>query len=66
MQSIIHHSPTAYATYIDLLRALKDEAVSDLLGTPVSEKRNGRTYWYDSYRIGTSVKRGSVAKIWQG
>lgn len=62
MHSIIHHSPTAYAAYIDLLRALKDEAVSDLLGTPVSETRNGRIYWYDSYRIGTSVKRRYIGE----
>lgn len=35
------HSPTGHAAYHDLLRSLKDDAVSDLRGTPTRVERNG-------------------------
>ncbi len=50
------HSPTAQAAYHDLVSLLLDEAVSDIRGTPTPRDRNGRTYWYDRYRIGSEVK----------
>ena len=40
---IFRHSPIAHAAYHDLLRALRDEAVGDLRGTPTRVTRNGRT-----------------------
>ncbi|MCF6232239.1 MAG: hypothetical protein L3J36_03925 [Rhodobacteraceae bacterium] len=49
------HSATAHAAYHDLLRSLLDEAVSDIRGTPTRVDRNGKIYWYDSYRIGSDV-----------
>ncbi len=51
------HSPIAHAAYIDLLRLLQEDAVSDLRGTPTLVTRNGRGYWYDSFRLGNSVRK---------
>ena len=50
------HSSTAHSAYHDLLRLLKDEAVADIIGSPHKRTRNGRDYWYDMFRIGTSVR----------
>lgn len=50
------HSPRAQAAYHDLCRLLLDDAASDIIGTPHKLVRNGRGYWYDLHRIGTSVK----------
>jgi hypothetical protein len=53
---IISHSSVAVAAYTDLLRLLQDDSVSDIIGTPQKLMRNGRAYWYDLHRIGTSVQ----------
>ena len=50
------HSAIAHAAYLDLLRLLTDETVATIIGTPHRLMRNGRGYWYDTYRLGTSVK----------
>ena len=52
MTPVAYHSPLVHAAYHDLLRSLLDEAVSAIRGTPTRVERNGRVYWYDSYRIG--------------
>jgi hypothetical protein len=55
---IRHHSTVAHAAYSDLLQSLRDEAVADLRGTPTPFKTTkGRAYWYDSYRIGSDVRK---------
>ncbi len=51
------HSPIAHAAWIDLLRLLEEDAASDLRGTPTLVKRNGRGYWYDSFRLGNTVRK---------
>ncbi|MCB6176964.1 hypothetical protein LHP98_02320 [Rhodobacter sp. Har01] len=56
------HSMNAQSAYLDLLRSLKDDSVSTLRGSPVKEIRNGRAYWYDLYRVGTSVKRSYIGE----
>ena len=56
------HSTVAHAAWHDLLRSLQDEAVSDLRGTPTRVERNGRVYWYDSYRIGSDVRKAYVGE----
>ncbi|MFD1798077.1 GSU2403 family nucleotidyltransferase fold protein [Paracoccus aurantiacus] len=56
------HSPVAHAAYHDLLRALRDEAVSDLRGTPTLAQRNGRGYWYDSFRVGSDVRKHYIGE----
>jgi len=50
------HSTIAHAAYHDLLRQLQDDEVASIIGHPHKVLRNGRGYWYDMYRIGTSVK----------
>jgi hypothetical protein len=57
-----YHSSIAHAAYHDLLRSLGDEAVSDLRGTPTRVERNGRIYWYDSYRVGSAVKKTYIGE----
>ena len=59
---IDRHSATAHAAYHDLLRSLLDEAVSDIRGTPTRVDRNGKTYWYDSYRIGSDVRKTYIGE----
>lgn len=61
-RSFQRHSAIAHAAYHDLLRSLQDEAVSDLRGTPTRVERNGRVYWYDSYRIGASVRKAYIGE----
>lgn len=51
------HSSIAHAAYHDLLRSLRDDSVSDIRGTPTRVERNDRTYWYDTYRVGSDVKK---------
>ncbi|WP_265500906.1 nucleotidyltransferase family protein [Paracoccus beibuensis] len=51
------HSALAHAAYHDLLRSLRDEGLRDLRGTPTLVRRNGRGYWYDSFRVGTEVRK---------
>ncbi len=55
MDDLRYHSHTAQAAYHDLLRLLRDEAVSDLRGKPVLKEVNGRSYWYDRYRLGIRI-----------
>lgn len=52
-----HHSALAHAAYHDLLRSLRDEGLRDLRGTPTLIRRQGRGYWYDSFRVGTQVRK---------
>jgi hypothetical protein len=51
------HSTIAHAAYLDLLQSLRDEAVAAIRGTPTRVMRGTRSYWYDSYRVGSEVRR---------
>ncbi|MDX3810409.1 nucleotidyltransferase family protein [Bosea thiooxidans] len=62
MAGITYHSSLAHSAYHDLLNALRDERVSDLRGAPTRVERNGRVYWYDSYRVGTEVKKAYIGE----
>ncbi|MCB1347120.1 MAG: hypothetical protein KDK11_00165 [Maritimibacter sp.] len=53
---IIAHSRTAQVSYQDLLRLHLDEAASGLVGTVEERRRNGRTYLYERFRIGTEMQ----------
>lgn len=55
-------SPIAHAAYHDLLRALKDEAVSEIRGTPTRVERGGKAYWYDTYRVGSDVRKAYIGE----
>jgi len=56
------HSSIAHAAYHDLLRSLQDDAVSDIRGTPTRVERSGKVYWYDTYRIGSDVKKRYIGE----
>lgn len=56
------HSAIAHAAYHDLLRSLQDDAVSDMRGTPTRVARNGKVYWYDSYRVGSEVRKRYIGE----
>jgi hypothetical protein len=52
---IKQHSLTGQSAWQDLLRLLKEEAVSDLRGKPTLRRRDNRGYWYDRYRQGERI-----------
>ncbi|GGC59395.1 nucleotidyltransferase family protein [Chelatococcus reniformis] len=54
---VTHHSPIAHAAYHDLLASLRDEVAAEIRGTPTRIERRGRVYWYDTYRVGSDVKK---------
>lgn len=56
------HSALAHAAYHDLLRSLRDEGLRDLRGTPSLVTRNGRGYWYDSFRVGADVRKRYIGE----
>ncbi|MCB0057278.1 MAG: hypothetical protein KDE45_09640 [Caldilineaceae bacterium] len=56
------HSTIAHAAYHDLLRSLQDDTVSDIRGTPTRVARNGKVYWYDTYRVGSDVKKRYIGE----
>jgi len=56
------HSPVAHSAYHDLLASLRDEAVAEIRGTPTRVERKGRAYWYDTYRVGSDVKKTYIGE----
>ena len=52
----VSHSRTAQVAYQDLLRLHLDEGASALLGSVEERHRNGRTYLYDRFRLGSEMK----------
>jgi len=52
----ISHSRAAQVAYQDLLRMHLDEAASEVVGSIEERQRNGRSYLYDRFRIGTEMK----------
>ena len=60
MPPIQRHSPLSHTAYVDLLSSLKEETISGLRGTPVLKRRGGKSFWYDSYRVGRSVKTSYI------
>lgn len=52
----ISHSRAAQVAYQELLRMHLDEAASEIVGSIEERRRNGRTYLYDRFRIGTEMK----------
>ncbi len=53
---IMSHSRAAQVAYQDLLRLHRDDRAADLIGSVEARTRNGRTYLYDRFRIGTEMK----------
>lgn len=54
--TIQSHSRAAQVAYQDLLRLHLDETASALIGTVEERVRNGRSYLYDRFRLGTEMK----------
>lgn len=55
-------SAIAHAAYLDLRTALEDEEVSEIIGAPRLEKRGGKSYWYDMYRVGSDVRKRYIGE----
>jgi hypothetical protein len=56
------HSHIATSAYIDLLRALREDEMSQHVGAPYLERRGNRGYWYETIRIGTTVRRRYIGE----
>ncbi|MEO1638620.1 MAG: GSU2403 family nucleotidyltransferase fold protein [Pseudomonadota bacterium] len=59
---IKRHSTTAHAAYHDLLSSLHDEVLMEIRGTPTKVTRNAKAYWYDTFRIGTDVRKTYIGE----
>lgn len=55
-------SPIAHAAYHDLLSSLRDEAVAGIRGVPTRVQRSGKVYWYDSFRVGSAVRKTYIGE----
>lgn len=55
-------SSIAHAAYIDLRTSLLDDQVAEIQGTPRLEKRGARSYWYDIYRVGSTVRKRYIGE----
>jgi len=62
MDRLTRTSATATVAYHDLLRLHLDDSVSELKGKAQLHERNGRGYWYDSYRVGSQMKHGYIGE----
>lgn len=49
-------SSLAMSAYTDLVRLLKDDAVSGVEGKPTLKRRAGKAYWYVARRVGTDTR----------
>ena len=56
------HSPIAHAAYAELVTSLLDESVAELRGTPTRVERNGKVYWYDTFRVGSDVRKSYIGE----
>jgi len=50
------HSRAAQVAYQDLLRLHLEDSASELVGSIEERSRNGRSYLYDKFRLGTEMK----------
>ncbi|MGV8854623.1 MAG: GSU2403 family nucleotidyltransferase fold protein [Devosia sp.] len=48
-------SSTALSAYTDLVRLLRDDAVSGVAGKPTRKRRGNKAYWYAARRIGAQM-----------
>lgn len=56
VMGFLSHSRAAQVAYQDLLRLHLEEAAAVLVGSVEERHRNGRTYLYDRFRIGSQMK----------
>jgi hypothetical protein len=55
LANVRYHSQVAAAAYHDLRRKLLDDQASDIRGAPTKVTVNGRSFWYDKYRVGNEM-----------
>lgn len=48
-------SSIAMSAYTDLVRLLKDDALSGVEGKPTLKERGDKAYWYAARRVGTEI-----------
>ena len=60
--TMLRLSAIAHAAYIDLRTALVDETASEIIGSARLERRGGKAYWYDMYRIGSDVRKRYIGE----
>jgi len=53
---MISLSSIATSAYTDLVRLLRDDAVSGIEGKPTLKHRGNRAYWYAARRVGTEMR----------
>ena len=56
MIGMIPLSAIAISAYTDLVRLLKDDALSGVEGKPLLKERGDKAYWYAARRIGTEMR----------
>ena len=56
------HSPIAHAACGNLVASQKDAAVADLRGTPTCVARNGKVNAYDTFRVGSDVRKAYIGE----
>ena len=49
-------SSIAMSAYTDLVRLLKDDAMSGVEGKPTLKKRGNKAYWYAARRVGSEMR----------
>ena len=49
-------SSIAMSAYTDLVRLLKDDALSGVEGKPTLKQRGKKAYWYAAHRVGTEMR----------
>lgn len=49
-------SSIAMSAYTDLVRLLKDDALSGVQGKPTLKQRGDKAYWYAAHRVGTEMR----------
>lgn len=60
---IDRHSTLAHSAYHDLLRSLKSDRAAEVRGSVMRQERaNGRAYWYETQRIGSTVRRRYIGE----
>jgi hypothetical protein len=60
---IRRHCSLAHAAYFDLLASLKDQTVAELRGTPTRVEREDKVYWYDTFRVGSDVRKSYIGEF---
>lgn len=56
MIGMIPLSSVATSAYTDLVRLLKDDALSGVDGNPTLKQRGDKAYWYAARRVGTAMR----------